>query len=117
VPEEPFVFKNVRLGKPILPSEVPKCPPSVLKVLLTKLREENVGAAGVDLAVEVVYICLRRLDSSISLQAMADDEDLDLVMRAFRFIQKENPSIFPPAAEKSATSTPVDVSPKGERPT
>jgi hypothetical protein len=94
--DEPLVFKNVRGGAPIAPAEVPKLPPAALSAVLARLREKANGSEGVaiELAVDVVYYALRRLDPSLTRAQIADDEDFAVVERAYDVIQAANPNVF-----------------------
>jgi len=119
---EPFTFKHVRNGAPFEANEVPKLPPVALKVILQTLRKHDLGtvvsitdpgfaAVMTEIAVEVVAIALRRLDPAVSVRVIEEDEDHDEVMRLFRHLQANNPSIFPTVPEQRAQE-PVD--PKSE---
>ncbi len=106
--EQPLVFKHVKNGAPIDPKDLPKLPPHALRVMLEKLREHNLGSTlqgthpsfalvAQEIAIDLVAICLKRLDPSVTVEHIAHDEDNAMVQRAYGYIQRANTDIFPPA--------------------
>lgn len=114
MPEEPLVFKHVRGGKPFAASELPKLPPAAMRAILSRLKEQDdagVSSVAMDMAVDIVAIALRRMDPSVSVEAIYEDEDYDMVQRAYGYIEKANPSIFPPAPGKKVVESPNAAGP------
>lgn len=113
--EEPLVFKHVRGGKPFAPSEIPKLPPAAMKAVLQRLRENSdtpLSELSVDVAIDVVTIALRRLDPNVTASDIGNDEDFDMVRRAYEHIERANPSIFPGSPPNpSAPESPKDGPP------
>lgn len=112
--DEPLQFKHVRNGEPFPAADLPKLPPAALRVMLEKLRAHGVADAkldatafaayAADIACEVVALSLRRMDKTVQVADIEQDEDYEMVVRAYVAIQRANPALFPasPAAKAPA---------------
>jgi hypothetical protein len=98
--DEPLIFKHVRGGKPFAPSEIPKLPPAAMRAMLTYQRdhpEADPFQTAMDIAVDIVAIALRRIEPTLSVSIVYDDEDYEMVLRAYGHIQRANPAFFSPS--------------------
>lgn len=105
---KPFSFKHVSKGAPIEPSAVPLCPPTAVTALFAWRRNypleglvapEAIAEAYIDLACAISLTVLRRLDSTITLEDILNDEESREIVRLFHHIEAANPSIFPQVPE------------------
>ena len=119
-----FTFKNVHNGKPIQASQIPPLPPAAVRAMLRILHEKSIALSFAanspfyaevmaELATEIVSIALRRVEPTVTLEVIEQDESYSEVFALFQYIQKTNPAIFPagsdsetPAGGESPKSVP-----------
>lgn len=105
---ETYTLRNVRDGKPFTADEMPKLPPRAMKKMLDVLRafgvdpnakldmeDPNTIAAMSEVAVVLVHATARRMDRSVTLDDIGDDEDMEEILRVFGAVKKRNPLFFP----------------------
>lgn len=117
--EQPFFrFKHVRAGAPVHAGDLPKLPPRAVSVILNKFKDAGlspqmdvskpeVAAILSDLATDLVFLTLRRIEPTLTLAQVAEDEDFEEVLACFTAVQAANPKLFPKAGPVRPAADPT----------
>lgn len=124
--DAPLSFKCIREGAPFDASELPKLPPRAMKAMLAVLKENGVDPTAKlnekdpatlvalnEVATVLVHASLKRMaGGALPLAAVAEDEDMEMVLRAFRALRDANPLFFPKSAADAPPLVEADADPQ-----